>query len=212
MFSVVLSLFNQYLYLFLSRLMTIFIYPGFFRCVVFIIFRPRPRLVVSPRWHMLAGFPRLSAHTSWSFRCWWWEFLALDSLRTFWEIAEWINFWFWTAELLLIDALKVPLIPAAASTCNLTVISENHPSLLWLVLEKFTMQIAIITYSNDYLKTNVSFKSFPFEFVLSNQHVELEMLKVNRKREIRLPAPPPHTLDVCPRCYGNMSACFSSLV
>lgn len=56
------------------------------------------------------------------------------------------------------------------------------------------MQIAIITYSNDYLKTNVSFKSFPFEFVLSNQHGELEMLKVNLKREIRLP--PPHWMFV----------------
>lgn len=48
----------------------------------------------------------------------------------------------------------------------------------------------------------LSFKSFPFELVLNNQHLELQMLELSLKREIRLPS----TLDVCPRCYGNMSA------
>lgn len=69
---------------------------------------------------------------------------------------------------------------------------------------------AMISYCNDHLKINVSFFFFssPCGFVLNNQHLELQMLKLNLKKEILLPP----TVDVCPRCYGNMSACFSSLV
>lgn len=56
---------------------------------------------------------------------------------------------------------------------------------------------AMINYSNDHLKINVSFFFFfssPCGFVLNNQHLELQMLKVNLKKEILLPP----TVDVVP--------------